>query len=398
MRLFLFPVIVWLLLNIGIDWYIYRIIAQRLKRYPWVKWVHAVFSLLCLAVIIVAVSLPFHTGNDDVLRAVNWLLYIYLTVYISKYVFIIIDLISKIPCLFGKKRIKTLGRIGVGLSVLLFLLFWWGALINRFLINVKEIEVEIPGLPENFEGYRLLQFSDFHVGTYGSDTTFVAKVVGKINELKPDGVYFTGDIVNRRSEELRPFVATLSRIEAPDGVVSILGNHDYGDYYNWKSPLEKVENMEMLEEMYSQMDWKLLRNQTLWIHRGNDSIAVIGVENIGEPPFPVYGSLLASYKDLSDDNTKILLSHNPSHWVDSISNNNSINVPLTLSGHTHAMQISIGGWSPASMRYKTWGGKYADKKNEHQLYVNIGLGEVGMPMRLGATPELTVITLKRKDD
>jgi predicted MPP superfamily phosphohydrolase len=178
------------------------------------------------------------------------------------------------------------------------------------------------------------------------------------------------------------------------GVYAILGNHDYGDYGVWDSPQAKANNMNELYNCYAKTGIQLLLNETTWLHRGNDSIALIGVENIGDPPFKIYGSLPKAYPALADNNTKILLTHNPQHWVDSIKGHNDMNIALTLAGHTHAMQIEIAGISPAAWRYETWGGLYADT-NKRQLYVNIGAGAVGFPMRLGATPEITLFTLRQ---
>lgn len=396
MRLFLIPIIIFVLINIGIDGYIYVNIAKRCPKYPALKWVYLLVSALLFVLIVVAMSLPVRSGDDGVLLAINKMLFIYLTFYIPKYVYFIFDIISRLPLLLHKKRWKWLGRIGALAAAVTFGAFWWGALINRYNIDVKEVVVQIAGLPESFEGYRILQFSDFHTGTYGTDTTFVEKVVEAINVLHPDAVFFTGDIVNRHSTELLPFVSPLSRVQTQDSVIAILGNHDYGDYYQWPDTASKHANMQLLYSLFDRMGWKLLRNETTWLVKGNDSIAVIGVENIGDPPFPVYGSLIKSYPDISDDKIKILLSHNPAHWVDSISGHEDVQVALTLSGHTHAMQMSFWGWSPAEWRYKTWGGKYEDQDGIHQLYVNIGVGTVGLPMRIGATPELTMITLTGK--
>ena len=252
----------------------------------------------------------------------------------------------------------------------------------------SEVDVEIPNLPAQFDNYKIAQISDFHVGTYGNDTSYVADVVEQVNALNPDLVVFTGDIVNSKTEELEPHVSPLSRLTAPDGVFSILGNHDYGDYSEWASPQAKQANRDRMIQLQKAMGWQLLNNETSIVYRGSDSIAVIGVENIGDPPFHVYGSLPKAYKNLNDSVTKILLSHNPAHWVDSISGHKDVNIPLTLSGHTHAMQMEILGWSPAEYRYRTWGGLYADENREHQLYVNIGVGTVGIPSRIGATPEI----------
>ncbi|MCH5247579.1 MAG: metallophosphoesterase [Muribaculaceae bacterium] len=394
MRIPLIPVIIWIIINLAIDLYIYRVLKSRLPRNTFWRRLHLCLSVLLLAVIIVALALPIRSGNDSTLLTVNWLLFIYLTAYVPKYLYFLFDIISRIPRLLGFHRWKWLGRTGAVISIVMFFAFWWGTLINRFNIDVREVTVKIPGLPSQFDGYRIVQFSDFHVGSYGSNDSFVRDVVATVNALHPDAIFFTGDIVNRYTHELPPFVPAMKELYAPDGVLAILGNHDYGDYHSWPSPGAKQQNMEELYALFEKAGWKLLRNETSWLVRGNDSIAVIGVENIGDPPFPVYGSLSKAYPTIDDDKIKILLSHNPAHWVDSIADHPAVNVPLTLSGHTHAMQMSVGRISPASLRYKTWGGLYHDTDGIHQLYVNIGLGTVGLPMRLGATPEITLITLK----
>lgn len=397
MRLLLIPLIVWGACNLCDELYIFDVLKQRLPKYRWLRTVHVVLAVLLLAILVTAVALPMRSGSDATLLAVNWLLFIYLSCYLPKYIFVVFDLLARVPVLFKRKRLKWLSRTGVALSVLLFAAMWWGCLSNRYRIDVKRVDIEIAGLPPTFNDFTIAQISDLHVGTYGSDTTFVHRVVEKINSLNPDVIVFTGDIVNRHTPELEPFAGTLSRLHSPNGVLAILGNHDYGDYLTWPSDELKRQNMEQLRRLYRSMGWTLLNNSTEWIKRGNDSIAFVGVENIGDPPFHVYGSLPRAYPALGDANTKILLSHNPSHWLDSISDNPGVNVALTLSGHTHAMQMSAGRLSPAAFRYPTWGGLYADTSGTHQLYVNIGLGTVGLPMRLGATPEITLLTLKAKE-
>ena len=152
--------------------------------------------------------------------------------------------------------------------------------------------------------------------------------------------------------------------------------------------------MILMDSLQKSMGWRLLRNEHVILRQGTDSIALIGVENVGDPPFTVYGSLNDSYPSLGDSVTKVLLTHNPAHWTSDIADNDSINIALSLSGHTHAMQIELFGLSPAVWRYPTWGGLYADTDSRHKLYVNIGIGTVGLPMRVGATPEITVITLR----
>lgn len=398
MRLFLAPLIIWIILNAGVDFYIFQCLRKRFARYPFLSYFQAITAFLLLALVIIVICLPLRSGNERILLTVNWLLFIYITCYIPKYLFFIIDLVSRLPRLWKGSNWKWVSCGGACLAGLIFLLFWWGALINRYNIEIKEVTLEIKNLPESFSGYRILQFSDFHLGTYGNDTTFPHKIVNVINSLNPDIILFTGDIVNRQSRELVPFIDTLSELKAPDGTIAILGNHDYGDYYQWQDEAAKRENMEQLYDLFDKMGWRLLRNETCWMVRGRDSLAIIGVENIGDPPFPVYGSLEKAYPQVNDSFPKILLTHNPAHWVDSIEPFPEKNIPLTLSGHTHAMQIKLFGWSPSQWRYKTWGGLYLDSDGRRKLYVNIGLGTVGLPMRIGATPELTLITLERMKD
>ena len=348
-----------------------------------------------MAVLIVAMALPARSGSQQMLAAKMWTLFAYLSVYIPKYIGIIFDLLANVPKLWHKRRFKPLTTAGIILASTAFCAMWWGALINRFNINVNEVVIEIPDLPEEFNGMTIAQFSDLHTGTFGTDTAFVGRLVDRINALKPDCIAFTGDIVNRQADEAIPFIQTLSRLHARMGVYAILGNHDYGDYSEWPSSEAKKDNMELMKKLQADMGWHLLLNETVMLRQDGDSLALIGVENIGDPPFKVYGSLNKAYPQLSDSVSKILLTHNPAHWVDSISDRPDMRVPLSLSGHTHAMQIEMLGWSPAKYRYPTWGGLYNDSDKQHQLYVNIGGGSVGFPARVGATPEITLITLKK---
>lgn len=395
MRLPILIMIILILLNAAVDFYIFKVLKQRVK-YKFVSKLHLWLSIAFTIAVIVVISLPRRSGSDASLLAVMWSLFAYMSVYVSKYILIVFDGIASIPHFWFKHRWKIVSMCGLALSFITFGFMWWGALINRYDINVNEVDVEILNLPESFEGYRVAQISDLHLGTYHKDTLFISTLVDSINNLDVDVVVFTGDIVNRTTNELAPFITTLSRIEARDGVYSILGNHDYGDYSDWASDEDKKANNDLMRDYQREMGWNLLLNETRYLKRGNDSIAVIGVENVGDPPFKNYGSLKDAYPVLNDSTVKILLSHNPAHWEREISNHNERNIALTLSGHTHAMQISLLGISPASLRYKYWSGLYADDSNRQKLYVNVGVGTVAMPMRIGANPEITILKLKRQ--
>lgn len=394
MRLPILPMIIIIAFNLLVDGYIWAVL-RRVVKSRGVSRAYLVSSLLLIVYAVVIVALPRRRGGDSLLLADMWMLYSYFTIYVPKLVFVAVSLFALLPLLWKRGISRVVLRIGVLLALVTFVVMWWGALVNRTRVEVKDVAFYSEQLPEAFDGYTMVQFSDFHVGTYGNDTTFVAEVVDTINGLRPDIIFFTGDIVNRRTAELTPFTAPLSRLSAPDGVVSIMGNHDYGDYREWPSPQAKSDNIRRMHEMQADMGWRLLLNSSEWLRRGADSIAVVGVENWGDPPFTVYGDLPRSYPAAGDSIFKILLTHNPAHWVEEVADRDSVNIALSLSGHTHAMQIEVGGWSPAKYRYPTWGGLYADSDSTHMLYVNIGAGAVALPMRIGATPEITRITLRR---
>lgn len=386
--------IILMVVNVFVDYYIWRRITAVARRRFWGV-AYAWSSLLCLLFLVVTICLPRRSGSDSMLVCIMWMLYAYFSVYIPKYIFCLISFIGYLPRLWRQKSWRLPAVIGAVAAVAVFGVMWWAALINRTSVQIKQVEVMVDNLPERFDGYKIAQFSDFHVGTYGNDTTFVSEVVDKLNGLDVDAIMFTGDIVNRRTDELLPFVGVLSRLDAPDGVYSILGNHDYGDYCEWQSDEAKRANMALMNDLQRKMGWRLLNNETEFIYRGGDSIAVVGVENWGDPPFTVYGDLDKAYPCQSDSTFKLLLTHNPVHWVEKIADNDTINIGLSLSGHTHAMQMEVGGVSPAAWRYPTWGGLYNDSDGSHKLYVNIGLGTVAIPARIGATPEITVLTLKK---
>lgn len=215
-------------------------------------------------------------------------------------------------------------------------------------------------------------------------------MVDLVNAQKPDLIVFTGDLVNNRAAELDGFEEILSQLHATDGVYSILGNHDYGPYYRWKSKREQVNNLNDLKKRQADMGWILLNNEHTLLHRGNDSIALIGVENEGEPPFSQHGDLPKAQAG-TNGLFKLLLSHNPTHWRREVLPQSDID--LMLAGHTHAMQLAIGHHSPASWIYPEWGGMYME--DNRGLYVNVGMGFVGLPFRFGAWPEITVITLDK---
>lgn len=393
MRFPLIAVLVVLAVALCADWMIWRLLRSK---HPKAARIHAIAAAILNTALLVLICIPKRSGDEASFDLIVSLLYTYFTIYIPKFVALIFVGLASIPRLFGRKRRSRIVMwTGIALSCVIFMAMIGGALIGRYLIDVREVTVNIDDLPESFDSYRIAQISDLHVGSYGNDTAFISRLVDSVLATKPEMIVFTGDIVNRRSDELIPFVRPLSRLNAKDGVYSIMGNHDYGDYYNWPDSDAKSANIDSLRSMIRRMGWISLDNSHRFIYRSGDSIALIGVENVGDPPFRTYGDLSAAYpRGLDDTTVKILLSHNPAHWHNDIASVDSASIDLTLSGHTHAMQICVGGWSPAALRYPEWGGLYADSLGR-QLYVNIGTGTVAIPSRIGADPEITVITLRK---
>lgn len=384
-----------LVINILVDIYIMRAIRSRVRA-KWVMWLHYGVCGLSLALFTALVTMPVTMESDGKFLLFSWILLLFVALLLPRYIFTIFDLIAKIPQLFKRKRIKAISVLGGALALFSFIMVIWGAFVTRFSLQVKEVTVDIAGLPQTFDGYRIVQISDMHVGSYGNDDSFVSKIADKINSLDADMVVFTGDIVNRHADEIRPFLPALSKIKGRDGQFAILGNHDYADYYYPHDSIARINDRARLINFYSLTAFDLILDDYRTIYHGNDSIILIGVENIGRPPFQVYGNLDIAYPALDDDNVKILLSHDPSHWHYDIAGHKDKKIDLTLSGHTHAMQTRLLGWTPASIMHPESAGLYKDDSGQHQLYVNIGTGTVGTPMRIGATPEITVITLRRK--
>lgn len=381
-----------LAINIGVDIYIYAALVSYCRRRVWSR-IQLVTAILLACVLIAVAVMPIRTGSNAVLLTAMWMLYAYVSIYMGKYMFVVCDILSRLPCLWHHGRWKWLTRFGGCLGVAVFVLFWWGP-FNRLNIEVERITARSPELPKAFEGFKIAQISDLHLGTYDNDTAFISRIVDRVNALHPDVIMFTGDLVNRRSSEARAFVPVLGRLHAKYGVYAVRGNHDYGDYETWPSASAKEQNYLLMRTLQRQMGWIPLDNTADTIKIGRDAIVVIGVENIGDPPFHTYGDLTKAYPHADDSTYKILLTHNPAHWTNDVADHDNVNIALTLSGHTHAMQLELFGLSPARMRYRTWGGLYADDRG-HQLYVNRGIGTVGMPSRIGATPEITLLTLRR---
>ena len=291
------------------------------------------------------------------------------------------------------ERRKFFSIVGLGLGGILSAMILDGVIFGKYRQKVRNVKIKIAGLPESFKGYKIIQISDVHSGSFFHPEK-LQPAIDLINEQNADLVLFTGDMVNNFADEFKPFVPLFKTIKSKDGKFSVLGNHDYGDYGEWNSKEEKAQNIPNLVELEKQAGFEMLRNEHRMIEKNAEKLYIVGVENWGEKPFPQYGDLDKATAGIPQNAAKILMSHDPTHF-DHVVKKHPSNVQLTLSGHTHGMQFGIDlknlRWSPVQYRYPKWADLYESEGK--YLYVNRGFGVIGYPGRVGVLPEITVFEL-----
>lgn len=293
-------------------------------------------------------------------------------------------------------RRKFISQLALGLATIPFASLLYGMYQGKYNYKVLKYTLHFEDLPDAFDGYRITQISDIHSGSFDNKEK-IEYAIDLINEQETDTVFFTGDLVNNMAKEMEPWKDTFSKIRATDGVYSVLGNHDYGDYIQWEDDRAKMANLDAVKQVHQEMGWNLMLNEHKLIEKNGQKIALVGVENWGTGGFKKKGDLDKAGKGLNPEDFKILLSHDPSYWQEKIKNDPN-NYQLTLSGHTHGMQfgIEIPGWfkwSPVQYRYENWAGIY----EEFGRYINVnrGFGYLAYPGRVGIWPEITVIELRK---
>ncbi|MDQ6608549.1 MAG: metallophosphoesterase [Bacteroidota bacterium] len=290
-------------------------------------------------------------------------------------------------------RSLFLSWLGIAVGGSLFTTLLYG-FTNKYNYKIKRVHLQFSNLPAAFKGIKIVHISDIHSGSF-TNTEAVKKGVDKIVGLQPDLILFTGDLVNNKAEEMAPYMDVFNKLNAPLGVYSIFGNHDYGDYTSWDSPQQKIDNLETLKKVHAQLGWRLLLDEHLPIEKGGDQIALIGIQNWSAlSNFPKYGNLPKAYAGAEKYPFKILMSHDPTHWDAEVRPKFS-DIDLTLAGHTHGFQfgVEIPGfrWSPVQYVYRQWAGLY--KQGAQTIYVNRGYGFIGYPGRVGVLPEITLLEL-----
>lgn len=358
-----------------------------MKRISWL-W-RGVFLLPTLFYLVI-VFLLFVKGETKQLYF-NLIFWLTLCIVLPVFFFTVISLIGRGFGLLNPLLRITFDWIGIGIALIWLGISVYGITYGWRNITIEKLDLSFNSLPKEFDGYKIVQLSDQHIGTYDLAPETVTKIVNQVNSLHPDLIVFTGDIVNSSPEELDRYIDVLSDLKATDGVISILGNHDYCLYRNYENSDDNpAKSLERVEAKEKAMGWQLLLNESRIIKRGENEIAVIGVENSGGKNFIDRSDLRKALNNIPEDDFKILLSHDPSHWRREVLPNTNVN--LTLSGHTHAMQFKLGNFSPSKWTYKEWGGLY--NENGRMLHVNTGTGG-NIAFRFGAYPQITLITLRK---
>ena len=401
--------IIFLILVLALDFYALQSF-RSVVRNPWITYGYAFISLAIMGYIVFQV-MTFERGSGD--NSGFYLAFsLFVLVYVPKLVLVVFMLgedvyrvfeaavnyfVSKSEnsTLFSSRR-KFIGQLALGIAAIPFISILYGITKGKYNFKVVKYTLHFDDLPAAFDGYQISQISDIHSGSFDNKEK-IEYAVDLVNKQASDVIMFTGDLVNSASKEMRPWKSTFSKLKAPDGVFSILGNHDYGDYTRWPSEEAKAENFQELLDIQKEMGFDLLRNESRFIEKENARLAIIGVENWGKG-FKQKGDLALASSKVDTNDFKILLSHDPSHWqYEVVKDPNQYH--LTLSGHTHGMQfgIEIPGvvkWSPIKWRYKYWAGIY--EKAGQYINVNRGFGFLAFPGRVGIWPEISVITLKKQ--
>lgn len=397
-----------------IDLYVYQgvksvVSNSSLQTKRWVFWSFWGFT----AYMVASLAVTAIAGQENMSRGVRtFFTTAFFVVYFSKLLVVIVlglnDLFRLGYWASHKLAPKTLltGPESLGRSAFLSQLGFfigsiplasmiYGVAKGAYNYQVKKVKVKLPNLPKSFHGLRVVQISDIHVGSF-FDKQAVQRGVDLLLAQKPDVVFFTGDLVNNVADEITDYLDVFSKVKAPMGVYSILGNHDYGDYVGWPTKEAKQANLNKLMGYHKQMGWDLLIDENRILEKDGEKIGVLGVQNWGaKGRFPKYGDLKKAYEGAEELPVKILLSHDPSHWEAQVIKLFP-DIDLMLAGHTHGMQFGVEAWgmkwSPVQYMYKQWAGLY--EQGKQYLYVNRGFGFIGFPGRVGIFPEITVLELE----
>lgn len=403
--------IIFIAIYILIDLYAFQALRNVTKS----KYIYAIYVMVSLVVLFnVIYQITIYDSSRVMDTGRSYAFGFFIALFIPKLILISFvfgeDVFRVFHALYGKvfsgsgefhlpSRRKFISTLALAVAAIPFTSLLFGMYKGKYNFKLWSYALEFDDLPESFDGFQITHISDIHSGSF-DDKTKVQYGIELINEQKSDVILFTGDLVNNLADEMIPWKAAFSTLHAKEGVYSVLGNHDYGEYVNWNNQQEKQTNFEAVKSVQKEMGWHLLLNESHFFERNGEKIALIGVENWGEGGFKKAGDLDKAVSQVSNNTFKILMSHDPSHWKAKVKDDLR-KFHVTLSGHTHGMQfgIEIPGWfkwSPIKYRYEHWAGIY--EESGKYINVNRGFGFLGYPGRVGIWPEITVITLKHKKE
>jgi predicted MPP superfamily phosphohydrolase len=380
-----------------LNWFILNGLVQ-LFPYTWFKTFYITSITASVLLLFIAILRMATKGMDTCFKIAT---HLFVTLISGQLVFALVKvlglLIQLVLSPFNIQIITSyhIAVVAFVVFIAVVIMFIDGIIRGKYAYRVIEQTLYFDDLPQNFDGFKIVQISDIHSGSF-NNAKAVQKGINLVKEQQADLFVFTGDLVNNKAEEIKPWIPLFNQIKAPFGQFSILGNHDYGDYIAWKSPLEKQQNLENLKKYHQEIGFKLLLDEHIYLEKGQDKIVLAGVENWGIG-FGERGDLNAALNGTNLQDFKVLLSHDPSHFDAQVKKHPS-KINLTLSGHTHGMQFGIElfgiKWSPVKLRYKHWAG--LKEENNRYLYINRGFGFIGFSGRVGIWPEVTLITLRKK--
>jgi predicted MPP superfamily phosphohydrolase len=413
----IFMVLTFLLFFVLVDVYVHQALKNVFERSKKVIRNSVYGAHIAFAVLAVIALFVYHYAIPDLLpnSLRSYIIVVLFIVYLSKLfgvLFLLIDDIRR-SALWAYRRLKPaepsadsrkknvisrsdfLSRLALISVTVPFATMSYGIVSGAHNYRVRRSTIHLKNLPKAWDGIQVGQISDIHSGSF-FDKNAVKKGVDLLQQQKPDIIFFTGDLVNTEAREINNYIDVFSKVKAPLGVYSTLGNHDYGDYKSWPSHADKQKNLENIIKAHKIMGWDILLNEHRVLQTDGEAVGIVGVENWGAGRFSKYGDLTKAYTGTEELPFRILLSHDPSHW-DAEVRAGFPDIDLTLSGHTHGFQfgVELGNfkWSPSQYIYEQWAGLY--EKKDQYLYVNRGFGFIGYPGRIGILPEITILELKR---
>lgn len=393
MTMYWFELILILLIIVICDYWFYK----KMKKHLFYTWFIRLSIVPAILFTLTFLYIRFgfkYNHNYKIASDLQWTFFFFGLIYIPKMIYITFYYINKLyNALFGVHS-YVMRRIGYAVSIIIVLIMGYGNIVTRDQVQLVKQNIEVENLPSTFNNFKIAVFADMHIGNWHNRYQLIENIIPIINNEKPDIIVFAGDMVNNFADELDGWSPYFKQLKSKSGNFAVLGNHDYGDYTNWKTTKKKEDNLHEIKQHIRELGFRLLLNEHVYLVKGNDSIVLMGVENWSGLDKHRYGDLSQAQQGTNPMMNKILISHDPMHWDAEVIGKKDIF--LTIAGHTHGGQIGIVNKrlkiSPAQLIFKQWEGLY--KKGEQYLYVNRGIGYVGIPLRVGVRPEITILTLK----